>query len=519
MNKLQNRLLGLDKIYELITVPGDFFEAVKRQKLGSQSLKLNEITAAYSRRQTFMADLACDTRSRWQVLLAHITDFNFSVCKKGNPAIHDLFELKSFIYHYSEIKSFAETRDISSYDLPDLQELFRLLDPEGGKIPSFRLSPLYSTALRDMDKTRAELSRKLQHGRRAFLDEARNELGISNLKEEFVLARAQSELIHKIQNSIYFKLSRENMSNLTFSLADSSETNRIKQELATLAKKIEAEEERVLEYLGARIAAHCDDIKRAVTSVKELGWDFALAEFALRYDCCIPKIAKRISLKQVRNLPLELIVQEHKRSYQKLDLDFSTGANLITGPNMGGKTGILKCMAQCAVLARFAIPLPAKQASLPLYDFVYYNHAGEAEDLSSFGSELVAFCAALKQAGRGLFLLDEFAKGTNPREGEALAAAVITHLSKSKHTTIAATHFTAPALLKGIRQYQIKGIDANTDHAKSEDLHERLRGLTEAMDYSLIHLCSNRKPPMDALRIAAILGMPKEILELAETKD
>lgn len=62
MNKLQNRLLGLDKIYELITVPGDFFEAVKRQKLGSQSLKLNEITAAYSRRQTFMADLACDTR-------------------------------------------------------------------------------------------------------------------------------------------------------------------------------------------------------------------------------------------------------------------------------------------------------------------------------------------------------------------------------------------------------------------------------------------------------------------------
>ena len=43
--------------------------------------------------------------------------------------------------------------------------------------------------------------------------------------------------------------------------------------------------------------------------------------------------------------------------------------------------------------------------------------------------------------------------------------------------------------------------------------------MTEAMDYSLIHLRSNRKPPMDALRIAAILGMPKEILELAETKD
>lgn len=519
MNKQQNRLLGLDKIYELISVPGDFFEAVKRQKLSSVYHEPLEIIEAYRRRECFIAELSHDSEAKWNNLLAHFMDFNLSIFKKGNPAIHELYELKSFIYHYDALKKYAESHKIAAYDLPDLEGLFVLLDPEGGRIPSFRLSPLYSKALQNMVKRRNELNRRLKHSRKEFLNEAQSKLGIDNLKDEFVLSRNQQNLILKIQNSIYFTLSRESISNLIFILADNPETNGIKKELAALAKEIESEEYSILKRLGEEVSQQYDLLKRALASVKELGWDFSLAAFARRYRCCIPKISDHISLKQARNLPLELAVLSRKRSYQKLNLDFSTNANLITGPNMGGKTSILKCLAQCAILLRFAIPLPAEQATLPIYDFVYYNHASEAEDLSSFGYELVAFCSALNKEGRGLFLLDEFAKGTNPREGEALAAAVITYLSNSRHTTIAATHFTAPALLRGIRQYQIKGIDADAEQSMCEDLNERLRKLSQAMDYSLVHLKANRKPPMDAIRIASILGMPREILDLVKEQE
>ncbi|MDD4147905.1 MAG: hypothetical protein PHO85_05245, partial [Candidatus Cloacimonetes bacterium] len=131
MNKQQNRLLGLDKIYELISVPGDFFEAVKRQKLSSVYHEPLEIIEAYRRRECFIAELSHDSEAKWNNLLAHFMDFNLSIFKKGNPAIHELYELKSFIYHYDALKKYAESHKIAAYDLPDLEGLFVLLDPEG----------------------------------------------------------------------------------------------------------------------------------------------------------------------------------------------------------------------------------------------------------------------------------------------------------------------------------------------------------------------------------------------------
>ena len=190
---------------------------------------------------------------------------------------------------------------------------------------------------------------------------------------------------------------------------------------------------------------------------------------------------------------------------------------IITGPNMGGKSTILKCLAQIAELARYAIPIAASEAELPYFDFVYFNHETEAENLSSFGAEVVAFSRALQKKGRGFFLLDEFARGTNPQEGELLAAAVIRYLAEGSHSLVAATHFNLPAKIPQIPHYRIKGIAPGiyADLPANSSLEQRLQALAESMDYSL-QKTGEKAVPQGAVHVAKALGLPKEILRIIE---
>jgi len=321
----------------------------------------------------------------------------------------------------------------------------------------------------------------------------------------------------------------ENLANYSFKLADSPIALKIKQEIESLRNAIAEEETCILQNLSNKVQACISDLEIAYHSTGELSWDHCLAEFSIQYGCCIPELLPwyddrfpGISITAAANLPLKLYLETHNRSYQALDFSFSNDANLITGPNMGGKTTALITLGQLCSLAALGIPLPAKQATLPIYDHVYYNHNSNdnSENLSSFGREVVAFNAALQKKGRTLMLLDEFAKGTNPAEGEAICLAVIKYLSATAHTLVAATHFTAPAKLEGIAHFSIKGIgEKDFSHLQmlpEGDMKSRLKLLSEAMDYALISLPGTSNPPQCAVKIATILGLPKEILEIID---
>jgi hypothetical protein len=80
---------------------------------------------------------------------------------------------------------------------------------------------------------------------------------------------------------------------------------------------------------------------------------------------------------------------------------------------------------------------------------------------------------------------------------------------------VAATHFSAPTRLKEVSHFSIKGIPPEAlkelEGTSRNTLEERLKHLSEAMDYSLQLLKKTQTPPKCALRIASILGMPDEI--------
>lgn len=514
--KKQYEILGLDRVLNEIDLPASFALSVMRQKLYRPRKTTDAIFAAYERRRRFMELLASQKHSRWVSILSHINEIRPSVYDSAHLGISQLFELKNYVYHYEILRKYTLKCGLEFYDLPELSDLFLLLDPDGIKAPAFGISPAYSPLLRGFIDAKTELAHALKHERHRHLTEAKESLDIDSLKEEFVLPRSQKELIQKILKSGYFVMSRENIANLTFALADSPKGQEIKAEIARINHDLEAEEQRILQELSHSVAKYYPTLKRAYHETCELACDFAFASFGHKHGCCIPTLGEKIELKAARNLETELILRKNKRDYQNLDLSFDLGSSLITGPNMGGKSTILKLLGQFALMIRLAIPLPARSAVMPIFDYVYYNHSSSEENLSTFGIEVVAFTAALNLKGRGLYLLDEFGKGTNPREGEALATAVIEYLKNSPHSTIAATHFTAPALKKGIPQYQIKGIDRAIAPLQTEDLRQRLKILANSMDYSLVRLDESKTPPLDALKIARILGLPGEIIALAE---
>jgi DNA mismatch repair protein MutS2 len=121
---------------------------------------------------------------------------------------------------------------------------------------------------------------------------------------------------------------------------------------------------------------------------------------------------------------------------------------LISGPNTGGKTVLLKTVGLAAALAQSGIAPPVGEGSaLPVFRAVAADigdHQSIAADLSTFSAHLATLRGVLEQADREtLVLIDEIGSGTDPAEGAALAAASLRELTRRGARTIATTHLGA----------------------------------------------------------------------------
>lgn len=530
MHKKIRESLGLNKLFNLIEARGELCSAVKRHKLAKTQHKLEELKSGYARCAEVIGILKQDSglQARLEDIFVHLPQLAMShLLSATQLELHEFFELKSFLWHYAQLRGIFYQQGLGElYPLPDMSALFSRLDPEANNLPSFRISGLYSAKLQVLLDSLQQCSLALKKTRLADLNTARNELGQPGLNEEFVLSRNRQDLIAQLLATPYFMLSGENLANYSFRLADSASALLLKAELQSINAAIHHEQDEIKDMLRLEVQSQARDLQKAWHSCSEMAWDYCLARFALTYGCCIPDLQAvsdvhfpGIKLAGAVNLPLKLFLAEQKHTYQALDIAIEQAANLITGPNMGGKSTALITIGQLCYLASMGIPLPAISATIPLYDEIYYNHdSGEnSETLSSFGREVVSLTYALARQGRKLILLDEFAKGTNPTEGEAICLATLKHLMNSPHSLIAATHFSAPLALQGLAKFCIKGIDeasfASLENLPETNLDTRLKLLSAAMDYSLVSMPQATQAPQCAVKIARILGLPAAILE------
>ncbi len=121
---------------------------------------------------------------------------------------------------------------------------------------------------------------------------------------------------------------------------------------------------------------------------------------------------------------------------------------VITGPNAGGKTVVIKTVGLMVLMARMGLPVPARSGSIMPFFGDIHTLIGDDQSLathvSTFSAQILHVKDILEQARPDhLLLLDELATGTDPQQGAFLAQAVLEHLRDRGIATLVTTHFTS----------------------------------------------------------------------------
>jgi DNA mismatch repair protein MutS2 len=265
----------------------------------------------------------------------------------------------------------------------------------------------------------------------------------------------------------------------------------------------------------ARILAELTDLIQASSALIEaarslsayLELVFAKARFARDFDCVRPVFSRGalLSLIKARHPLLEDNLRRENSSMTPVSLDMDSNRRIlvISGPNAGGKTIVLKTTGLLALMAQAGIPVPAEEATVPIFDRVLADIGDQqsiTNHLSTFSAHVLAIKSMIESAtAQSLILLDEIGSSTEPGEGAALARAVLEQLREIGALTIATTHYNRLKLY------------AQTSSGVANAAME-FNEITLQPTYRLIHGLSGAS---SGLKIAERLQLPKKILAAA----
>jgi len=208
---------------------------------------------------------------------------------------------------------------------------------------------------------------------------------------------------------------------------------------------------RICAELSDRIAAVLPDLERNQDVLVLIDTIVAKARYGARVDGVIPAIADE-SVLSIRSGRHPLLDWKYRKSGEgtmviPLTLDISSRIRtmVITGPNAGGKTVVIKTVGLLTLMALSGMPIPANDLTSVFVPAGFFADIGDEQsienDLSSFSSHMKQIVVMLREAGPGsLVLLDELGGATNPSDGEAIALAVLKKLNRSGAVTMATTH-------------------------------------------------------------------------------
>ena len=215
--------------------------------------------------------------------------------------------------------------------------------------------------------------------------------------------------------------------------------------------EIEVEVQRILEALCEILRPHCDALKLSLKYLVQLDLVFARASLSLRYRGQKPEISREkiFDLYQARHPLLCLKALDSETPLETIianDINLDTNRCLIiTGPNTGGKTVLLKLIGLSALMVRVGLLLPVKRgSSIGVFDRICADIGDEQsieQSLSTFSAHMKNIVEIVDTASpRMLILLDEIGSGTDPKEGAALAQAVLETVFAKGAFCVATTH-------------------------------------------------------------------------------
>lgn len=271
---------------------------------------------------------------------------------------------------------------------------------------------------------------------------------------------------------------------------------------------VEEEERRILTRLSRLVANHVDVLRANGRILAYLDLIHACGRWAEAVEASPCRIEQgELTLKRLRHPLLDLKLRREAIGEKTVANDVSMvngNVLIVSGPNTGGKTVLLKAVGLAALMARSGLPLACDEESvIPFFDAVYTDIGDEQSiehDLSTFSSHLVNIISFLPDSNsESLVLLDELFAGTDPHQGSALAVSLLEDLARRRATTLATTH------LEGLKTLALEDETfVNASMGFDIETLEPTYELTQGIPGSSF-----------ALRIADRLGFPGPLVERA----
>ena len=220
------------------------------------------------------------------------------------------------------------------------------------------------------------------------------------------------------------------------------EVVKLSEEIASLRADERYEMMRILQELSERVRPHAAEIANDGWIIGHLDLVRAKVRFIQETGAVVPQVSEgqEIQLLHVRH-PL---VQNAVANDVHFGKDLT--AIVITGPNTGGKTIMLKTLGLTQLMAQSGLPILADKGSrVGIFEEVFADIGDEQsieQSLSTFSSHMTNIVDILGKVNQdSLLLLDELGAGTDPQEGAALAMAILEDLRLRQVKTMATTHY------------------------------------------------------------------------------
>ena len=281
------------------------------------------------------------------------------------------------------------------------------------------------------------------------------------------------------------------------------------EEILTAQERMQTMEYDLFVALRDRIAAEAQRIQETAEGVATLDVVSSLAEVAITKDYCKPTITAPgdIHIRDGRHPVVEDLMPQGDFVPNDTHLE-STGSTMqiMTGPNMAGKSTYLRQVALISLMAQVGSFVPAAEATVGVVDRIF-TRVGASDNLvrgeSTFMVEMIETANILNTATQhSLIVLDEIGRGTSTFDGISIAWSVAEHIHDKVHAkTLFATHY-----------HELTELGTKLEHGKNLNVAVREWGEKVVFLYRIVEGGADHSY---GIQVAKLAGLPPAVLSRA----
>ncbi len=378
------------------------------------------------------------------------------------------------------------------------RQIERAISPEGEVLDD--ASPKLKQLRSDIRKESKALEHRMNAVLHKWADQGVLQDTVISFREGKLALPVKDEFRHRVQGVIV----DSSASGATVFL-EPVETLELSNRVRQISLEEKREIHRILLDLTAQIHEQLETLRDALAILAELDEFYARARLALKWECTAPELSEKGELRLLRaRHPLLIERLKHKVIPLSLEVIPPLRTVVVSGPNAGGKTVLLKTVGLFGLMAACGLLVPAASGTvLPLFKGIHAD-IGDAQSIESDLSTFTAHLARLKSivtdpARPKLVLVDEIGASTDPALGAALAQAVLLELTAQQAVSLVTTHH---GTLKAFA-HETGGMENGSMAFDEESLEPTYKYRPGVPGSSY------------ALEIADRVGFPKAILETA----